>query len=431
MGNYVDVGVSYSGLDDSYVAAKEAAEAALTQLKGKKPILTFVFFSGEHDVERLNEGLLEILDGTEFIGGSTDAVIFKDKIYPHGIVVASIYSDYMHVGIASIDGIASNTAKKAGKTIQTAVSNISMDRYTDSYMAFKRVKKGNLAEMIKMPSFFVFALSRGWKNGIVGNEDLIIEGIGKKIGYYIPVFGGSLGSKMENVFNHVPYEIYSLHSGKIMKDALVTAFVSTDLKYSNSISHGAKPTGKVGHITEVIDDGFIVTEIDNKPINKWYAEAVGVSYKEFMKNQFMYTQKYQLGFPDGYGNLIMRAGQIPAKGGLYYIAPMKKDTPVVLMDLSQPKKLMCANKEIFTDMKDYLARNLASEMNFLVSCCSRRRILDSKSFGKELKELNKKAKAPLFGFSSFGEIGSKPAQACHFHHMCTNVFSLYDKFLSD
>jgi hypothetical protein len=429
--NLLQTGIGFSKEKDSYKAALSASKDAIKQLKGKAPKLSIIFYSGDHrDAKQINKALKEVFSGTEFIGGSTDAVIYKDDLYADAIVVASIYSDYLHFGVSSIDNVSKNPKGLAKQTIKRAVEKIQLDKYIDSYMAFSRVKKGNVTELIRVPSFFVFTLTRGYLPTKMGNEDLIIDGIGEEIGYYVPVFGGSLGANMDNIFNNTPYAINTFHSGKIMQDGLVTAFACTGLMYANSLAHGAQPMNNIGFISGVSGGGFVVKSINNSPILDWYAKQIGVTKKEFTKKLLFYTQKYPLGFPDGYGNIIMRAGGVPHPEGLAYIAPFKENTPVYVMDLENNKSLLQANKELLSDVKNQVRSKESPGLSFVVSCSSRRRVLDPKSSKKELVELNKLSNSANFGFASFGEIGSKPAEACHYHHLCTNVFNIYDRLLS-
>ena len=433
MGKLVTVGVGFSQNEDPYTAASEAARQSLKQLKGKPPSLSLVFHAGKpyEAYDPLNKGLVEVFNGHEFVGGSTDGVVYNGKIYPQGIVVASFYSDYVHFGVASVDNVSRDPKKLARETVKKAVQSIHIDHYVDSYMAFTRVKKGNLTELIRMPAFFVFAFTRGFQPTKMGNEDSIIDGIQEEVGYYVPVFGGSLGSNMDYVFNGTPYDIVSLHSGKIMKDGLITVFAISDVKYANSYAHGAQALNKLGYISEVDNGGFVVKKISGMHIIDWYAKEIGISKKEFLSKILFYTQKYPLGFPDGYGNIIMRAGGVPYKEWLSYIAPLHENTPIFLMDLEDNKRLLQANKELLTDVQKHLQKSLRPEISFVVSCSSRRRVLDPKSSSKELVELNRLPANPTFGFCSFGEIGSKPAGASHFHHLCTNVFNFYDKLMSE
>ncbi|MBW3004055.1 hypothetical protein KY337_05825, partial [Candidatus Woesearchaeota archaeon] len=372
-------GVGFSKDEDPYKAAKKASRDAIKNLKGKKPNLSLIFYSGEYDPKKLNKGVLEVLKGTEFVGGSTDAVIFKDKLFPKGVVVASIYSEYMHFGVASVDNISKNPYKLAQKTILQAVKKIPMDRYLDSYMAFQRSKKNDLASLIRIPSFFVLAFTRGFQANKMGNEDTIVKGISDATGNYVPIFGGSLGNDMDKVFNNTPYDIISMHSGKLMKDGLLTVFACTGVTYSNSIEHGGYPQNKLGYISEVKNNGFVVTKVCDEDVISWYAKMIGVSRKEFTSKLLYYTQKYPLGFPDGYGNIVMRAGGVPYKRWLMYIAPFKENTPVFVMNTGDKKKVLKTVDILKTDIKKHLKSNLKPAFSFLVSCSSRRRVLKNEA----------------------------------------------------
>ncbi|MBI1970191.1 FIST C-terminal domain-containing protein [Candidatus Woesearchaeota archaeon] len=424
-------GVGFSKNEDSYTAAKEAANTALEELNGETPSLSLMFYAGNYDAYEINKALKEVFQGTEFIGGSTDAVIFEENIIPKGVVVCSLSSPYLHFGISSNDGIMKDPLRLAQKTARQAVDKLSVDKHLDSYLQFARMKKSGISSIIRIPSFFCWAFTRGYQKNKLGNEDLIINGITDTIGKYVPLFGGSLGNDMDKVFRDEPYDIYTFHSGKVMKDGLIVAFASTGLVYNNSLEHGGEPKGPIGYISKLSNNGFVVEEICGQPVRSWYASTIGVSVTEFNKKLLYYTQKYPLGFPDGYGNIVMRAGGNPFKEYLAYIAPFKENTPVVVMDLQDNKKLIRAPEIIEDDMERQLKKRLKPEVSFLVSCCSRRRILPPEYLQKEMKIIAKKSAKDLFGFCSFGEIGSKPAETCHFHHLCVNQMNLFENILSD
>jgi len=431
MGKYLTVGVGFSKKDNATQAAQEAAQKALATMGKKKPQIAFVLYAGDYDPVQLNAVFKKAFKAVEYVGGSTDAVIYDGKEYVKGVTIACLQSDYMHFGVESVDNITKNPAELSRKTASAAVAKIPMDKYLDSYLAFSRVKKGNLQGIIRTPSFFVIVFTRGFQLNRFGNEDTIIAGIGDATGQYVPIFGGSLGNDMDKVFKNEPYEIITFHSGKIMKDGLVVVFVSTGLVYVNTIAHGATTTQTQGYISEVKNDGFVVVRINDMPIRDWYAQHIGIDRAEFDKKVLYYTQKYPLGFPDGFGNIIMRAGGVPfGEDAFMYIAPFKANTPVFLMNVEGDEKLLAGNKDIKESIEKHLQKkNLTPAFTFLASCSSRRRILSKAAYAKELTELGRSVQAPLFGFASFGEIGSKPAEACHFNHLCNDVLNLYDMLL--
>ena len=53
------VGSGMSKNANAYSAAKEAAQKALVGLNGKKPTISYVFFSGDYDPYELTKGLNE------------------------------------------------------------------------------------------------------------------------------------------------------------------------------------------------------------------------------------------------------------------------------------------------------------------------------------------------------------------------------------
>ncbi len=425
---YIGTGVSKT--DDSFQAGKEAAEMALKGLDGKKPTISYIFFAGDYDPYKLNEGLKSVLDGTEYVGGSSDAVFFEDEIMRKGVVIASIYSNYLHVGIASNDNVSSGPYEVAKKTTVEALDKLSIDKYLDPYLLFTRMRKGSVKWMFKMPSFYVHVFSRGMKLPTMGDETKIIKGVADEIGLNIPIWGGSLGNYLESVFSGKAYEIYMLHSGKVLKDGLVIVVNTCSLVYGQSIAHSCKRMDKFGFISKVDGGGYVVSEISEEPAVDWYAKQLNIPKDEFLKNTMGITQRYPLGIPDNFGNFIVRGGGVPNQGALAYVAPFVEGWPVYLMD-ADPKNLMGTSKEISEDIKHFIPESGTPALGLAFLCASRRVILQD-----QLKDELKNLKAcfngmPVIGFSCFGEIGSKPGLPPGFQHMASNVFTLYDKLLHE
>lgn len=429
-GKNVYVGTGMSKKDDPYEAGKEAAEMAVNGLNGKKPTISYIFFAGNYDAYKLNDGLKSVLEGTEFVGGSADAVFFEDEVLRSGVVIASIYSNYLHIGIASSDSVSSDPYEIAKKTTVEALEKLSIDKYLDPYLLFTRMRKGSIKWMFKIPSFFVQVFSRGMKLPKMGDETKIIKGIADEIGLNVPIWGGSFGTSLENLFGGKPYEIYAFHSGKVLRDGLVIVINTCSLLYSHSIAHSCKRTDNFGFISKVTSDGYVVSEISGEPVVDWYSKHLKMTKEEFLKNTMTITQRYPLGIPDNFGNFIIRGAGVHNEGTLAYVAPFMEGWPVYLMD-ADPKYLMGTSNEISGDIKQYNKETTKPSICLAVLCASRRAILQEK-LNLELKNLKENFKGvPIIGFSCFGEIGSKPGLAPGFQHMSSNVFMLYDKLLHE
>ncbi len=423
------VGSGFSTSKDSYKAGVQAAEMALKGLTGKRPTISYIFFTGDYDPNKISEGLKTILKDTEFIGGSADAVFHNEKVLLEGVVVASLYSEYLHVGVASIDNVSKDPQGVAKKTVIQALKNLPVDKYVDPYLLFTRMRNANVKWMVKIPSFFLTVFSRGMRLPKMGDETKIIKGIAEEIGLNVPIWGGSFGNSLEKLFGGKPYEISMLHSGKVMKDGLIIVANSCSLVYGQALTHAARRTNKFGVITGTTGEGYVVTEISGKKPVDWYCEQLNMKKEEFLKNTQVITQRYPLGIPDTFGNYIIRGAGVHNKGTLGYVAPLTQGWPVYIMD-ADPKYLMEASDIIKNDIKDYTNED-SPAITFAGLCASRRAVLKDK-LSTELKKFRKNFNgAPLVGFSCFGEIGSKAGTPTIFQHLSANIFNIYDKLLHE
>ena len=426
---YIIYGIGLSTNKDSYKAGIEAATKALKKLDKRKPKISYVFFSGDYDPYALSKGLKEILNSSEFVGGSADSVFFNDTMTKKGVLVVSLYSEYLNVGVASFENASKNPKEIAKKTIVEAMSKVPIDKYVDPYLLFTRLKNTDISWMVKIPSFFVVLLTRGIKLPVMGDETQIIKGISEVIGLQVPIFGGSFGADAMKVLMNQPYEINMLHSGKVMKDGLIILFNSTSLLYSNSMANGCVPTNKEGFISEVKNDGFIVTKISNKDAVDWYAEKLGLSKSTFLKNVRLLTQLHPLGIPDHLGNYLIRGGGIYTGKGLAYVAPLVKGWPVYIMD-GGANKLMNATDELKEDIDNYIQTKEKPALIFTTLCVTRELVYQKNTI-KEVKKLRKRfGNANVVGFTCFGETGSKAGQQAKFEHVTLNIFNIYDKLMT-
>jgi len=432
MGKNITVGVGLSSNNDAHKAGVEAASSALSSLKGKSPTISYIFFAGDYDPNALSDGLKSVLKKSEFIGGSSDAVYYDEQMLRKGVLVISVYSEYLHVGIASMDNISTDPYTASKKTMADALTSLSIDKYVDPYMLFMRMKKGNVKWLVKLPSFFVTVFARGMKLPKMADETQILKGITDEIGFNVPIWGGSFGTALEKLFEGKPYDIYLLHSGKVLKDGLILVFNTCSLVYGQSLSHGAKRTEKFGYISGVAGNGYVVTSISQKNPIDWYCESIKMSKEDFKKNTMLITQKYPLGIPDSYGGFTIRAGGVPTPDGnsLAFTAPFIEGWPVYVMD-SSPANLSKAPEDVARDIKNITLQSKPAVV-LATLCASRRIVLGDKNMSNELKALKKGfGGTPVTGFSCFTEIGAKIGAPPSVQHEAANIFALYDKLLNE
>lgn len=427
MGKHISTAIAISTNKDPYNAAKEAAAKAIKSL-GRKPTISFVFYAGDYDPYKLNEGAYSVLKGTEFVGGSADYVFHNDKITKNGVMVVSIGSEFLHVGVASMENASKKPYESGQAVIKDALKKVPVDKYVDPYLQFNRMKHTDISWMIKVPSFFVMLFTRGLKLNNMGDEYDILRGISDVIGLQVPIWGGSLGADAMKVLKGEPYEIYMFHNNKVYKDGIIALINISSLLYSYSMEHGCKPTKITGFVSKTKNNGFVVDEISNMPVVEWYAKNLGINTEEFVKNSRVLTQLHPLGIPDTLGNYMIRGGGIPFDKSLGYVAPLKEGWPVVLMEGSD-KNLMDASEEIKKNLANYVGEGRKPSLAFVTQCVTRE-IVYGKNSKKELALLKKKLGCDIIGFTSFGETGSKQGQPANFCHVALNVFAMYDTLLS-
>ncbi|MBI4144832.1 FIST C-terminal domain-containing protein [Candidatus Woesearchaeota archaeon] len=428
MGKNISIGIGVSAKPDAYAAGKEAALASLKGLP-KTPTITYIFFAGDYDPYALSKGLKDALPRSEFVGGSADSVFHNEKILSKGVVAVSLYSEYLHVGVASVENASKAPRKLAKKAIMDALGKVPIDKYVDPYLMFTRMKESSVRWMVKLPSFFITLLTRGIRLPVMGDEKEIIRGISEVTGLQVPIWGGSFGTDGMNVLLGKPYDIWMLHSGKVMKDGLIVLFNTTSLLYSQSMQNGCAPTKKTGFVSKVSNGGFVVEEISNQNVVDWYANQLGVKRDAFLKDVRILTQLNPLGVPDLFGGFIIRGGGIPMGKGLAYVAPLSEGWPVYVME-GDAKHLLTASDRIKDDIANYM-QTADKPALALTTLCVTRKIVLQKDTGKEIAKLRKNlGTKDVAGFVCFGETGSRPGQQAMFEHVTLNVFNLYDKLMT-
>ena len=424
-------GSGMSKNEDAYSAAKEAAQQALQGLKGKEPTVSYVFFSGEYDPYELTKGLKEILKDTEFIGGLGGSVIYNDQVMDKGVVVASIQSEFLHVGIASTDNASNNSFDAAKKVTKEALTRLSIDNYVDPYMQALRLKGGDIRGIVKIPPYYINVFANGFKLPKMGEENKIILGISDVVGRQVPIWGATFETALEKIMDK--YEIYSLHSGKVYKDGLIVMFTVTSMLYGYSMAHGAKKTGSLNVIGKTSLGGYVVDEISGQKPVDWYAQKLKMDKKKFVDSVMTLglTQRWPIGMVDNLGNIIVRGGGVPTgpnNESLAYPAPVIEGAPIFLMD-GDPKNLFGATSQIVSDIQQYTEENSSPNLILITSCLTRKNVMKGQ-FSEDLRNLKKGFGDPaLVGFTTSGEIGSKEGDLAACHHLTNNIFVFYNKLL--
>ena len=109
------VGIGISDKKDPFLAASEAAKAALYQIHHKEITLAILFSSIHFSDQRLLDGISYTLGNVKLIGCSGAALISSSRITKYGVGIMLISSDKIKFSMASASDINTKGARLAGE----------------------------------------------------------------------------------------------------------------------------------------------------------------------------------------------------------------------------------------------------------------------------------------------------------------------------
>jgi hypothetical protein len=230
------MGVGRSADRDSYVAAAEAARAALRGTEGK---LLLVFAGIDHDPKQLARGLADAAPGVPVIGCSTHGEIGPDGPLDGSVVVTAFGG--------------------AGFSIATAASADVNGRQRDAGAQVARCAADVEDRPYKVLMLFTDGLAR--------DQEVVLRGAYGVVGAAVPLFGGAAGDgwRMSGTFQ--------LHGEDVLSNGVVAACIASDAPMGIGISHGWQPAGEPMIVTSSGDGR--VYELDDEPALDAYLRRLG------------------------------------------------------------------------------------------------------------------------------------------------------------
>ena len=262
--------VGYSIDSDSYMAGKNTAEKALSNIVDAK--INFVYTSVKNDIKEVIKGIRSTTN-TPIIGcTSSGGIIVPDGVItsPDGFVgMLSLDDENMKVGIA---------CHEAGKD----------PRAIGRKVAIRAVQN---AKSTRAPAYFYMVASpRQEEEYLMGIQDVIGR---------VPMFGGSAAD------DTIEGKWKIICNDKVFTDGVAVAFIYTDNEIVTSFTGAYKETKNIGIITEVKEDRTLVT-IDGVSALKKYANWTEIPIKNLQGNNLLKESVTKpLGVKDPLGNLIV------------------------------------------------------------------------------------------------------------------------------
>jgi hypothetical protein len=374
-------GVAYSILDDSYQAARKAAEEAV-EVSGR-PALTFVFTTDSYDQRVVLETVKGVVGNSKIVGFCGAGIISGEDILRQGLAVGTV-SD---TGI----GVATSLQAGIGK---------------DSYGAGHRAGEELLASGINEGAVIVLP------DGVTGNTCEVLRGLYNAMGPDFTYIGGGSGRNIKSS------KTYQFTEAGVKSDALAVALLDGPSIHTN-IMHGWKPVGSPLVITKSQEK--TVYKIDGSPAFDAYSEQLdGVTMDNFVE----FSRRHPLGIPDVSGNYLIRDPRaVNDDKSINFTGEIPENLVANIME-GAPK----AQVESLKSMFGMITESVTDPMFALVFDCNSRSFLLGDDFKEELRLISKNisSQVPTLGALTFGEIGSY-GDVPMFHNKTLAIATLYNK----
>ncbi|OQX72690.1 MAG: hypothetical protein B6D64_14820 [Bacteroidetes bacterium 4484_276] len=354
------------------------------------PNLAFVFASVDIGLEKV----LEVL-----------------KKYPMLVFGASTCGEIFFDGNRETEGIYNNSV---------AVSLVEMNREHFDLKLFdgKGISSFDLGakiglwgkEIFDVPGFLVAV------GGIGSNGQEIVEGIQKHTGRETPIFGGLAGddSKFEQTF--------VFNSKKVMTHAAVAVVFDTKkINMKGLATSGWVGIGSDKTVTKA--KGNIVYTIDDEPALKVYKDHLNIRDKDLPEIGVEYPLMIKKD-----GKEILRAvnGVNREEQSLVFAGTVPEGSTVTF-STSPGFEVVDHTK---ADISDFFDRYGSGSLLILFSCMARHKALGPIII-EEILTAFEKAKAPITGFFTLGEIGMMADKSCEFFNETFTLVVISEKNIKD
>lgn|GEM_PF-759266 len=389
MGVYIETGVGKAYIGKDIEMGRKAAAEAIARLNRFKPTLTIVFVSSELNIEEVSKGVVEIIGDCPIMGTSTAGEI-ADEYISNSVVVAVIASPHLRVRV----GLGKNVASDFKKAVKQALASADVSGYFSFDHSLHQMLHMTTSRGAGVSPVFLIVFSPGaTKKQASLSHDIHTE-LRKASVNRIPIFGGSSSDNFHFESN------YQILNDAVYSDAVVLAFVETDILFGFGTAHGFSPTTKRALVTKA--SGHIVHELDGRPAVEVCADLLGIPI-EHLGDGVIWFSQFPFGASDIYGNWLLYVPECVLPDGSIQFGPLMRNDQVLTLMRADKDDIVQAGLAAYNKaIRQGGLKKPSFAMMF--SCALRKRLMGSDE-SKEMDLLRKKAKIPVCGFYTFGEHG--------------------------
>ncbi|MCX5804490.1 MAG: FIST C-terminal domain-containing protein [Proteobacteria bacterium] len=389
MGAYIETGVGKTHTGKDADMGRKAAVEALTRLNRFKPTLTIVFASSELNIEEVSRGVAEIVGDCPIIGTSTAGEI-ADGYFSRSVVVAVIASPHLRIKT----GIGRHVSSDYKKAVRQALAEAGVSEYFSPDHPLHQMLHMTTSRGAGVSPVFLIIFSPGaTKKQASLSHDIHTE-LRKASVNRIPIFGGSSSDNFHFEAN------FQILNDMVYNDALVLAFVETDILFGLGTAHGFSPTTKRALVTKA--SGHIVHELDGRPAVEVCADLLGIPI-EHLGDGVIWFSQFPFGTSDLYGNWLLNVPECVLPDGSIQFGPLMMNDQVLTLMRAARDDIVQAGLAAYN--KAIHQGGLKKPSFAMMFSCALRKRLMGPDESKEMDLLRKKARIPVCGYYTFGEQG--------------------------
>ena len=395
MGSYFESGIgnaAFRHLSRNHSElGRRAASEALSQLQQFKPCLAIAFVSAELKIPETVEGIKSVIGDCPLIGTSTAGTI-PSGFAADNVVVCVLASPHIRVKIGS--------GNHVSQGVQTAVNEVLSDAGIHKYFDYLHPQH----QMLRMASgsaagsspVLSIVFSPGTTVSRSSSSHDVHSILRKSSANRIPILGGS----SSDLFKYGPN--YQIIEDRVLNDAVVLAFLETDVLFGLGMSHGFAPTKKQVVVTRA--SGHFVHEFDGLPAVDVYAGLLGMTSLEirqaFKVGAAPFVQS-PFGSVDMYGNSILHVPERFLEDGSILFPHVIENSRVMNLMSAKAEELLNAGVSAYE--KAVLNGGLNKPSLILMLSCALR--IKETPKQEDIRRVQENANLPICGCYTYGETG--------------------------
>jgi hypothetical protein len=239
----IQAGTGKSTAIDSTTAGKEAAQAAISSLKGEPPAVVIVFTTPRYDLPALLAGIRSVTGDAILVGCTGSGEIIKGEYmgFGAGVGVLVMTAGPYRFGVASASHIRGD-----------------LDRAGQAMTRESRAMAG------PSPHSAVLLLA----DALLGDLQQLFQGVYRITGPKVTIIGGGAGDEQKFIRTFV------FHNDQVVEEGAVVLWIASDRPLRVVTRHGWEPIGVPMLVTRA--EGTEIIELGGRPAAMVYEEQLGI-----------------------------------------------------------------------------------------------------------------------------------------------------------